>query len=167
MVLHADSTEAVGKGQILGQSLAGKFWQFGGGHAVPLQLPQERADKAVPRAGGVHRRHLGAAGAGTGGAGVGAGTLAAAGVQHQLHISGKQPGQRGFNVLGAGKEGQLLVRKLQDMGQGEKLPHGLAQLLPVRPEGKAEIGVKAEDGARLPRGSDGSQMGVAHGAVHQ
>ena len=53
------------------------------------------------------------------------------------------------------------------MGQGEKLPHGLTQLLPVRPEGKAEIRVKAEDGARLPRGSDGSQMGVAHGAVHQ
>ena len=53
------------------------------------------------------------------------------------------------------------------MGQGEKLPHGLVQLLPVRPEGEAEIGVKAEDGARLPCGSDGSQMGVAHGAVHQ
>ena len=167
MVLHADSAEAVGKNQILGQALAGKLWQLGGGHAVPLQLPQKRADKAVSRAGGVHRRHLGAAGAGTGGAGIGAGTLAAAGVQYQLHIPGKQPGQRGFNILRAGEEGQLLVRKLQDMGQGKKLPHGLAQLLPVRPEREAEIGVKAEDGSRLPRGSDGSQMGVAHGAVHQ
>ena len=104
---------------------------------------------------------------GTGGAGIGAGTLAAAGVQYQLHIPGKERGQRGFNILGAGKKGQLLVRKLQDMGQGEKLPHGLAQLLPVRPEGEAEVGVKAEDGSRLPRGSDGSQMGVAHGTVHQ
>ena len=53
------------------------------------------------------------------------------------------------------------------MGQGEKLPHGLTQLFPVRPEGKAEVGVKAEDGSRLPCGSDGGQMGVAHGTVHQ
>ena len=105
VALHADSTEAVGKGQILGQAFAGKLCQLGGGHAVPLQLPQERADKAVPRAGGVHRRHLGAAGAGTGGAGVGADTLAAAGVQHQLHVAGKERGQCGFNILRAGEEG--------------------------------------------------------------
>ena len=57
VVLHADSAEAVGKNQILGQALAGKLWQLGGGHAVPLQLPQKRADKAVSRAGGGTRTH--------------------------------------------------------------------------------------------------------------
>ena len=115
VVLHADGTEAVGKGQILGQALAGKLWQLGGGHAVPLQLPQKRADKAVPRAGGVYRRHFGAAGAGTGGAGVGAGTLAAAGVQHQLHISGKERGQRGFNIDLEGNFDGYLFKISQNM----------------------------------------------------
>ena len=47
------------------------------------------------------------------------------------------------------------------------LQHGLAQHLPVGPEGEAEVRVKAHDRTGLPGGSDGGQMGVAHGAVHQ
>ena len=37
----------------------------------------------------------------------------------------------------------------------------------VRPEGKAQVRVKADDAAGLPCGGNGRKVGVAHGAVHQ
>jgi len=50
---------------------------------------------------------------------------------------------------------------------GQKLQHSLAQLFRVRPEGETEVRVKAEDGPGLPGGSNGRQMGVPHGTIHQ
>ena len=44
-----------------------------------------------------------------GGAGVGVGTAAAAGVDHQLHITHEQLRQGGFNVRRAGEKFQLFI----------------------------------------------------------
>ena len=95
------------------------------------------------------------------------GTLAAAGVQYQLDVSGEELRQGGVDIRSAGEELQLLVRNFQDVGQGCELQNSLAEHLFVRPEREAQVGVKAHDGPGFPGGGDGGQMGVPHGAVHQ
>ena len=102
-----------------------------------------------------------------GGAGIGVGTAAAAGVDHQLHIAHEQLRQGGFNVRSAGEKFQLFVRNFEDIGKRQELQHGPAQHVAVRPEGEAQVRVKADDAAGLPGGGDGRKVGVAHGAVHQ
>ena len=122
VLLYAQAAEPVGKVQVLLQLFAGQLFQLVHRHAVPAQLPQEGADEAVARTGGVHGPDLLAGGKGMGGAGVGVGPLAAAGVQHQLHIPGKQLGQGGFDVGGAGEE-TVLAR----VGEGIVSSIGSAQ----------------------------------------
>ena len=102
-----------------------------------------------------------------GGAGVGVGTAAAAGVDHQLHITHEQLRQGGFDVRSAGEKFQLFIRNFEDVGKRQELQHRPAQHVAVRPEGKAQVRVKADDAAGLPGGGDGRKVGVAHGAVRQ
>ena len=102
-----------------------------------------------------------------GGAGVGVGTAAAAGVDHQLHITHEQLRQGGFDVRRAGEKFQLFIRNFEDVGKRQELQHRPAQHVAVRPEGEAQVRVKADDAAGLPGGGDGRKVGVAHGAVHQ
>ena len=89
-------------------------------------------------------------------AGVGVGTVAAAGVEHQLHIAYEQMRQGRFHVRRAGEKLQFFVRNFQDVCKRHKLQHGLAQHVAVRPEGEAQVRVKADDGSGLPCGADGS-----------
>ena len=102
-----------------------------------------------------------------GGAGIGVGTAAAAGVDHQLHIAHKQLRQGGFNVRSAGEKFQLFIRNFEDVGKRQELQHGPAQHVAVRPEGEAQVRVKADDSTSFACGGNGRKVGVAHGAVHQ
>ena len=85
--LHADAAELVGKGKVLAKTGPAQFFQLVPRYAVTFQLPQKRADEAVSCAGGVHSPDFPAGGKAVGGAGIGVGTAAAAGVDHQLHIT--------------------------------------------------------------------------------
>ena len=167
VALDAQAAEPVGEGQILLQLAGGESGQSVAGDAVPGQLPQERADEAVSGAGGVHGLDLLALGKGVGGAGVGVSAASAAGVEDQLDVAGEQLGQGGVDVLGAGQEGQLLVRNLEDRGLGHKVQNGLFQGVMVGPEGEPEVGVKADEGSGPGDGLNGGNVGLLHGAFHQ
>ena len=70
-------------------------------------------------------------------ASVGMGPVAAAGVQHQLHIANEQLRQGRFDVCRAGEKFQLFVRNFQDAGKRHELQHRLAQHVAIRPEREA------------------------------
>ena len=167
MLLHADAAELVGKGKVLAKTGTAQLFQLVPRYAVTFQLPQKRADEAVACAGGVHSPDFPAGGKAMGGAGIGVGTAAAAGVQHQLHITHEQLRQGGFNVRSAGEKFQLFVRNFEDVGKRQELQHGPAQHVAVRPEGEAQVRVKADDSTSFACGGNGRKVGVAHGAVHQ
>ena len=167
MLLHADAAELVGKGKVLAKTGPAQLFQLVPRYAVTFQLPQKGADEAVARTGGVHSPDFPAGGKAMGGAGVGVGTAAAAGVDHQLHITHEQLRQGGFDVRRAGEKFQLFIRNFEDVGKRQELQHRPAQHVAVRPEREAQVRVKADDAAGLPGGGDGRKVGVAHGTVHQ
>ena len=101
-----------------------------------------------------------------GGAGVSVGTGAAAGVEHQLYMAHKQAGQGGFNITGAGQKFQLFVRDFDHIGQRQELQHRAAQSITVRPQRKAQVGVKVNDSPGAAGCGNGSFVGFPHGAFH-
>ena len=102
-----------------------------------------------------------------GGAGVSVGTGAAAGVEHQLYMAHKQAGQGGFNITGVGQKFQLFVRDFDHIGQRQELQHRAAQSITVRPQRKAQVGVKVNDSPGAAGCGNGSFVGFPHGAFHQ